>query len=404
MISVIESARVYVESIIDENQQSGLEYHNSEHTKSVVRVALEIANSEKEFSYRSKENLELAALFHDVAYFKGRKNHEENGVEMAHVFLKDYDVDQEQLQDIERIILATKLPHSPTDLVEQIIQDADMSHLGRSDYLETTFITLKKEMMGDSDGSDKMNWIEICISFLETHDYQTKYAIEHFRPIKKQNLIKLYKMKEEEQNIPEIPVEIIDNEVPVKAKKKSKKKNRKSDLPEKGVETMFRVALRNHLNLSKIADNKANTLISVNAIIISIVLSTLFPKMDNNPYLIYPGLTIIIFSIITILISILSTIPKTSHGVLSREEVLNKEGNLIFFGNFHKMPLDDYEWSIGELMKDRDYLYKSLTRDLYFLGKVLNRKYMLLRYSYYIFMIGLIASIVMFSVSVSPMT
>jgi hypothetical protein len=167
---------------------------------------------------------------------------------------------------------------------------------------------------------------------------------------------------------------------------------------------MFRVALRNHLNLSKIADNKANTLISVNAIIISIVLSTLFPKMDNNPYLIYPGLTIIIFSIITILISILSTIPKTSHGVLSREEVLNKEGNLIFFGNFHKMPLDDYEWSIGELMKDRDYLYKSLTRDLYFLGKVLNRKYMLLRYSYYIFMIGLIASIVMFSVSVSPMT
>jgi len=258
--------------------------------------------------------------------------------------------------------------------------------------------------MGDSDGSDKMNWIEICISFLETHDYQTKYAIEHFRPIKKQNLIKLYKMKEEEQNIPEIPVEIIDNELPVKEKKKSKKKNPKSDLPEKGVETMFRVALRNHLNLSKIADNKANTLISVNAIIISIVLSTLFPKMDNNPYLIYPGLTIIIFSIITILISILSTIPKTSHGVLSREEVLNKEGNLIFFGNFHKMPLDDYEWSIGELMKDRDYLYKSLTRDLYFLGKVLNRKYMLLRYSYYIFMIGLIASIVMFSVSVSPMT
>ena len=84
--------------------------------------------------------------------------------------------------------------------------------------------------------------------------------------------------------------------------------------------------------------------------------------------------------------------------------MLNKEGNLIFFGNFHKMPLEDYEWSIGELMKDRDYLYKSLTRDLYFLGKVLNRKYMLLRYSYYIFMIGLIASIIMFSLSVSPIS
>lgn len=162
---------------------------------------------------------------------------------------------------------------------------------------------------------------------------------------------------------------------------------------------MFRVALRNHLNLSRIADNKANTLISVNALIISIILGSMFPKIDNNPYLIYPGLTIILFSIVTIIISILSTIPKTSHGVMSREEVLNKEGNLIFFGNFHKMTLEDYEWSISELMKDRDYLYKSLTRDLYFLGKVLNRKYMLLRYSYYVFMIGLITSIVMFAVS-----
>ena len=292
-------------------------------------------------------------------------------------------------------ILATKLPHSPSDLVERIIQDADMSHLGKEDYMETTYVTLENEMMNNSESPKGMKWIDMCVEFLENHEYQTEYAKEHFGPIKKKNLYKLYKMKEEDQTT---SVEIIDTEVLVNEKKKSKKKP-KSDLPEKGVETMFRVALRNHLNLSRIADNKANTLISVNALIISIILGSMFPKIDHNPYLIYPALTIILFSIVTIIISILSTIPKTSHGILSREEVLNKEGNLIFFGNFHKMTLEDYEWSISELMKDRDYLYKSLTRDLYFLGKVLNRKYMLLRYSYYIFMIGLITSIVMFAVS-----
>jgi hypothetical protein len=61
--------------------------------------------------------------------------------------------------------------------------------------------------------------------------------------------------------------------------------------------------------------------------------------------------------------------------------------------------LNDYEWGIEELMKDGDYLYKTLSRDLYFLGKVLNRKYVLLRYSYYTFVIGLSLSIVLFLLS-----
>ena len=193
-----------------------------------------------------------------------------------------------------------------------------------------------------------------------------------------------------------------------KKKKSSSKKDKRSKeemkenkprSAEKGIETMFRVSLRNHLSLSRIADNKANTLISVNAIIISIVLSAMFPKMDTNPYLIYPGIALLIFSIVTIIISILSTIPKTTHGQLTRKEVEEKKGNLLFFGNFHKMSLNDYEWGIEELMKDGDYLYKTLSRDLYFLGKVLNRKYVLLRYSYYIFVIGLSLSIVLFLLS-----
>lgn len=172
--------------------------------------------------------------------------------------------------------------------------------------------------------------------------------------------------------------------------------------PLKGVETMFRVALRNHINLSAIADQKANTLISVNAIIISIVLSALFPKLDSNPYMFYPSISILLTSLLTIVLATFSTIPNITRGVVTKSEVEQKKGNLMFFGNFHKMSLKDYEWSIQALMESKDYIYGSLTRDLFFLGKVLNKKYILLRYAYYIFVIGLLVTIIIFILNVVP--
>ena len=183
--------------------------------------------------------------------------------------------------------------------------------------------------------------------------------------------------------------------VELTAKKKKKKKEAK-EKPDKGIETLFRVNLRNHVNLSRIADDKANTLISVNGIIISIVLSTLFPKLDNNQFLMWPALTLVTFSIITIVICIVSTIPRTTHGFVSKDDILNKRGNLTFFGNFHKMGISDFEWGIGELMKDRDYLYNTMSRDLYYLGVVLNKKYTYLRWGYIIFVTGLILSCLFF--------
>jgi len=165
---------------------------------------------------------------------------------------------------------------------------------------------------------------------------------------------------------------------------------------------MFKTALRNHVDLSSIADKKANTLISVNAIIISIVLSALFPKLDSNPFMFYPGVTILISCFLTILLAILSTIPNISRGSIGKDQVMAEKGNLLFFGNFYKMKLEDYEWSVNQLMKSKDYIYNSMTRDLYFLGKVLNKKYMLLRWSYYVFILGLLSSIIVFILKVLP--
>ena len=80
-------------------------------------------------------------------------------------------------------------------------------------------------------------------------------------------------------------------------------------------------------------------------------------------------------------------------------DIKKKKTNLLFFGNFHGMKLENYEWGVKEMMKDSDFLYGSIIKDIYFNGKVLARKYMLLRISYSIFMFGFVASILAFLIS-----
>jgi len=152
------------------------------------------------------------------------------------------------------------------------------------------------------------------------------------------------------------------------------------------------------MKLSDIADTKANIMLSVNAIIISLVLSNLISKLDNNNYLIIPTAIFVLFSAITMILAVIATRPNVTRGEFTKEDVANRSVNLTFFGNFHKMELEQYEWAIEELLKDRNYVYKSLTKDLYFLGKVLDRKYRILRLTYTIFVAGTIISLVSFAV------
>ena len=105
------------------------------------------------------------------------------------------------------------------------------------------------------------------------------------------------------------------------------------------------------------------------------------------------------FTVASIVLSVLATRPNVTKGQFSKQDVADKKVNLLFFGNFHKMKLDEFEWAMGEMMKDRDYLYGSLTKDLYFLGLVLNRKYNLLRLTYAVFIVGIIVSVISFAVA-----
>ena len=101
--------------------------------------------------------------------------------------------------------------------------------------------------------------------------------------------------------------------------------------------------------------------------------------------------------------AILATRPHVTSGTFTREDIRAKRANLLFFGNFHRSSLEDFEWGMKEMMKDRDYLYGSMIKDLYYLGRVLGLKYRYLRICYSIFMYGMILVVIAFAIAFATM-
>jgi hypothetical protein len=159
---------------------------------------------------------------------------------------------------------------------------------------------------------------------------------------------------------------------------------------------MYRTTYRTHTNLSSMADSKANLMLSVNAIVISIVVSNMIPKLGENSRLILPTILLTLTCLGSMIYATLSTRPKVTEGNTTREMIKGRKVNLLFFGNFHNMNLEDFQWGVNEMLRDSDFLYSSMSRDLYFLGIVLAKKYKYLSICYNIFMYGLIISVLSF--------
>jgi hypothetical protein len=172
-----------------------------------------------------------------------------------------------------------------------------------------------------------------------------------------------------------------------------------NNLTTKGIQTMLRLTSENHLKLSDMADRKANILISVNSIIISVILGVLLRKLPDEPNLTVPSVIFLVVAVSTIVISILATRPKLSSGIFNTKDVLDKKTNLLFFGNFHRKSFDEYNVAMREMMRDPDYLYGSLIKDIYQLGVVLGRKYKLVHLAYNVFMVGIIVSVAAFAIA-----
>lgn len=391
-MNILKISEDYAKNLLKDKLSSAYTYHNLDHTIQVVDK-IKILAKEENISPEDTENLLLAGWFHDLGYVDDADNHEEESRKIASDFLKQHRFPEERIAKIGELILATDKFYKPKNHLEEIIKDADLYHLASDDYFRICENLRQEIKEVHHQKFSKLKWAELNITFFAKHKFYTKFAKENWQPEKEKNVekilssIKNIKEEKKEKSSLEKDKALLN-----------KKKLEKLESPERGIETMFRITLNNHTKLSQIADSKANILLSVNAIIISIALSTLIPKIDapRNAHLVIPSFVMIMFSVACIILAIMSTRPKVSSGTFTRKEIEEKKVNLLFFGNFYKMPLEEYLWAMKEMMSDRQYLYDTMIKDLYYLGIVLNRKYKLLRLTYTVFTVGIIASVIAF--------
>ena len=376
----------HVSGLFNDNKNPALAFHNLDHTISVVERTKEIA---KHYNLSNNDMLVvyIAAWFHDTGYlFTDPGHHEEKSVELMQQFMKTNAGDEKLAEKIAECILATRHPCQHDSLLKEIICDADTYHLGTKEFKNSN----KKVWQEFNDSGNVLTekeWAFKTMELLNVHQFYTKYCKDLLEKRKQKNMKKIKKRPEEKDKTEEV------NNL-------SDLEKDKSGLMTKGIQTMLRMTSGNHLRLSDMADSKANILISVNSIIISVILGVLLRKLEEAPYLAIPTVIFLVVSLTTIVISIIATRPKMGSGTFTRQDIMDKNTNLLFFGNFHKTSFEEYNLAMREMMMDTDYLYGSLIKDIYTLGSVLGRKYRLVRLAYNIFMIGLIVSVLAFALAV----
>jgi predicted metal-dependent HD superfamily phosphohydrolase len=409
----IKQVSEYAGKLLREELADGMLYHNFGHTAEVVEAS-QIIGRNSGLNDEELEILCIAAWMHDIGYTRIYAGHEEEGAHMATEFLHGIAYPEEKIQQVTSAIMATKVPQNPRNLIEDALCDADLIHLAGKDFFERgQVLRMEWERVCQTLFSD-FDWLRFNLEFMDRHSYHTTYVQNRYTEQLEKNRKKLRKRirKALEESPPAAAAVPTDNgtvkhpkgekmveksEKPEKVEKAEKKE--KSSRPERGIETMFRVTSRNHIDLSSIADQKANIMITTNALVISLVVSLLGRAMDENTFLLIPTLLLLAVCVTTIIFATLSTRPTITSGTFTAEDIRQRKVNLLFFGNFYNMTLEDYEQGLQEMMNDRDYLYGSMTKDIYFLGKVLGRKYRYLRICYSIFMYGLIISVLAFGIA-----
>jgi len=170
---------------LEQELSPDLTYHNPDHTKSVIQATQLLCELEKLDEHHTKI-LVTAALFHDAGFLRSYHDHEEKSCNLAKEYLPQFDYNEKEIDQVCRLIMATKLPQRPVDLFESIICDADLHYLGTDDYFliaEHLYQEYKKLDIV----KNRADWKNMQIQFFNSHRYFTRSAKEKYEKKKEEN-------------------------------------------------------------------------------------------------------------------------------------------------------------------------------------------------------------------------
>ena len=392
--NIVQLTEAHVLKIFENDLPLDLDYHDLDHTMSVRETALTLGRH-YDIGDVNMEAMELAALLHDTGYVRAYTGHEAVSAELAESFLSQHNYPPDQIHIVKELIDATKLVYEPKNLLQRIIKDSDLNNLGQSQYMKT-IASLRHEMktfLGQE--YEDAAFMEMNLGFMDSHTYFTEKASELFDKKKAKNRKKVVRAL----------ANIINQNTTKNGQKKKKKKKKKKVSAEhesindnKSAQMMFKTALRNHIDLTSIADNKANIMLSINALIITISLPLLASSISDDPKMIFPTSILLTTCVASIIYATLATRPIKTKGLTSIENIENGPTNLFFYGNFYKMRFSDYKSGIKLVLEEDTRLDDSIISDLYYLGKALGNKFNQLRTCYLIFMVGTTMTVIAFAV------
>jgi predicted metal-dependent HD superfamily phosphohydrolase len=371
-----KSAEAYIVDLLKSGLTPDHGYHDLKHTL-YVRDATQELGRRYQLGNEELELLELAALFHDTGFTKTYVGHEDVSKEIATAFLQNAHFPKEKIDTVNSLIEVTKVGVEPEPLLEKIMKDADFNTTGPT-YEEKSAALRKEWEVFNGQRFTEDGWLKNGLEFWEGHRFYTGEAQALYGEAKRKTLKTLKKAYERiNPNVEDLEFAISKS---------------------KSAQMMFKTTLRNQIDLTNIADNKANIMLSINSLLITIGIPMLGSNLKEHPNLVFPAAVLLLTCILSIVFATLATRPVKMHGITDPTLIDTGKSNLFFFGNFFKMSREDYMKGLMQVMQTEENIDMSIVNDLYFLGRTLGNKYHRLRITYQIFMLGMVATVLTFGI------
>src|SRR5688572_17704087 len=304
---LIEKVKLCVSDLFNKKYDKRSTYHSFEHTREVAEAAEKIGKA-VDLNELELESVVIAAWFHDTGYLIDKEDHESHSAQFAEEFLLTQNYPLPRIQQVKENILATRLEHTPQNLMEEVIHDADYTNLANTDALrQSELLRDEKENYGGSHTGEK-EWLMAELRFLLNHRYFTEYSKLKLEPKKNENIKKIkeklkyynnhdthdenasgHMNKSDTENSSTNTLKNLlnwkesqvkeytngdENNASKKQSDKEKKKQKSKELTPavKEFDTIYRLIATNHMRMNAIADRKASIMLSLNAIIISLTM------------------------------------------------------------------------------------------------------------------------------------
>jgi hypothetical protein len=376
---ILNEAIEYVQILFSEKDQFPM-FHSLQYIKESAEVAINLAKKYKQ-SETETEVLLLAMWFYMAGFKINPKKFEHESVNICETFLTQKKYPKEKISEV--LALLEKPFSSTNSLNSQILHDALISYKGRKQFFrKQELLRIERENIFNKIYTDH-DWSKIVYALLIKCTFFTDAASVKYQKRKIKNISK----QRAEIN---------------KARKTTTRKKTGKEFG-RGVDTLYRTSYSNHIKLSAIADGKANMMISINTIILSVIVAMAGARFTLSDVFVtdyirftIPIAILLVGALVSVVFAILSARPKVTEQKINIEQAANSKSSLLFFGNFLQVSLEEYVNHLSQLKVSEQHLYDSMSIDIYFLGKILKKKFSLLTWSYNCFMFAIVISVVTF--------